>query len=65
MTTLIFGILIGACFVLTVENTILLHRNPPKEKPVELTEEQKRKADEEKRNQDEWDAMMNYKGRSK
>lgn len=64
MTTLIFGILIGACFVLTVENTILIHRKP-KEKPVELTEEQKRKADEEKRNQDEWDAMMNYKGRSK
>lgn len=56
MTTLIFGILIGACFVLTVENTILIHRPKKKDEPEEMTEEQKRR-------EEEFDALMNFRGR--
>lgn len=57
MTTLIFGILIGACFVLTVENTILIHMKPKKkDEPEEMTEEQKRR-------EEEFDALMNFRGR--
>ena len=58
MTTLIFGILIGACFVLTVENTILIHMKPKKkDEPEEMTEEQKRR-------EEEFDALMNFRGRT-
>ena len=57
MTTLIFGILIGACFVLTIENTILIHMKPKKNEPEPMmTEEQKRR-------EEEFDALMNYRGR--
>ena len=57
MTTLIFGILIGACLVLTIENTILIHMKPKKkDEPEEMTEEQKRR-------EEEFDALMNFRGR--
>ena len=50
------------CLLLTAWNTYILKK--PK-KPVALTDEEKRKADDEKRNQQEWDELMNYKGRNK
>ena len=58
MTTLIFGILIGACLVLTIENTILIHLKPKpkKEEPEPMTEK-------EKRIERDIEAMTNYRGR--
>ena len=58
MTTLIFGILIGACLVLTIENTILIHMKPKKKvEPEPMTEK-------EKRIERDIEAMTNYRGRA-
>ncbi len=65
MTTLIFGIIIGALFVLTVENTIMIHRKPPKKEQIELTDEERRKAEEDKQDQEEWKNLMGFMGRER
>ena len=65
MTTLIFGIIIGALFVLTVENTIMLHRKPPKKEQIEMTDEERCKAEEEKQDQEEWKNLMGFMGRER
>ena len=62
MKDFIIGIICGMCLLLTAWNTYILKK--PK-KPVALTDEEKRKADDEKRNQQECDELMNYKGRNK
>lgn len=55
MAFLIGGILLGLTMALTVYNTVKIHRNP--ETNVEpMTEEQKRR-------EEEFDALMNYRGR--
>lgn len=52
---LIGGILIGACLVLTVRNTLKL-----RPKPLKVEEP----SDEQKRLDAEYNAMMNYRGRT-
>lgn len=61
----IICVLVGVIAVLTVENTILLHRKPKDEKPAELTEEQKRKKQRDEQLEKEFDELMNYKGRQR
>lgn len=61
----LIALLLGVCLVLTVENTIKIHRKPKAEKPVELTDEQKRKKQREEQIEREYDELMNYKGRNR
>lgn len=61
MTTII-AILVGALLVLTVENTIMIHRKPKKEH-VEVAPERRNAEDEQE--QEEWHMVMNYQGRNK
>ena len=64
MVTFIFALILGAVLVLTVENTVLLHYKP--KKPVhEPTEEEKRREDDERRDAEEWQNLMDYKGRER
>ena len=56
MEFLIGGILLGITMVLTLYNTLMLHRKA--ETKVEpMTEEQKRR-------EEEYDALMNYRGKA-
>lgn len=61
--------IVGIITMLTVENTIILHRKSKKEAPAELTEEQKReqkrKKEEDERDAAEWNEVMNFHGRVK
>ncbi len=61
----IIAMIVGALAVLTVENTILIHRKPKAEKPAELTEEQKQKKQRDEQIEKEFDDLMNYKGRQR
>lgn len=54
MEFLIGGLLIGITLTLTVINTIKLRRKP-KQEPVEVTEEQKRR-------EEAFQRLMNYRG---
>ena len=58
----IISVLVGICLVLTVENTIKLHK---KETPRKLTREEQRKEDEEKRDAENWQRVMDFHGRNK
>jgi hypothetical protein len=55
MEFLIGGVLIGVCLVLTIRNTILLRQKAAK--PEEVSDEQKRR-------EEEYEALMNYRGRA-
>lgn len=59
------SVLVGICLVLAVENTIILHRKPKADEPRELTQEEKDKAEAEKRDAEDWEKVMNYHGRDK
>jgi len=59
------SVLVGICLVLTVENTIILHRKPKADEPRELTQEEKDKAEAEKRDAEDWQKVMDYHGRDK
>lgn len=61
----ILAMIVGVLAVLTVENTILLHRKPKVEKPAEMTEEQKQKKQRDEQLEKEFDELMNYKGRQR
>ena len=61
----ILAMIVGVLAVLTVENTILLHRKPKAEKPAEMTEEQKQKKQRDEQLEKEFDELMNYKGRQR
>lgn len=61
----ILAMIVGVLAVLTVENTILLHRKPKSEKPAEMTEEQKQKKQRDEQLEKEFEEVMNYKGRQR
>lgn len=56
------ALIVGVLAVLTVENTIKLHK---KETPRKLTREEQRKEDEEKRDAENWQRVMDFHGRNK
>ena len=55
MEFLIGGVLIGVCLAMTIRNTILLRQKASK--PEEVSDEQKRR-------EEEYEALMNYRGRA-
>ena len=58
-------LLLGICLVLTVENTIMIHRKPKAEKPRELTADERAKEAQKKRDEEDWEKVQNYHGRVK
>lgn len=62
---MVYGILIGICLVLTIENTIMLHRKPKAEKPREMTADERAREEQKKREEKDWEKVQNYHGRVK
>lgn len=58
---IIIALIVGVLTVLTVENTILLHRKQKVEQK-EPTREEQRKAEEEKRDAENWQRVMDFHG---
>ena len=59
MTNLIFGMILGICLLLTVENTIKLHMKPKKAN-TEMTPEQKQREEERRIEDEQFEEMMKY-----
>lgn len=59
------ALIVGVLAVLTVENTIALHKKPKADEPRDLTQEEKDKAKAEKQDAEDWEKVMKYHGRDK